>query len=33
MDNRVVIDEGRGVGRGGRVYKGDKWSWKKYNKN
>ena len=33
MDNDVVIVEGRGVGRGGRGYKGAKWWWNKYNKN
>ena len=33
-DNSVVIaGGGKGIGGGGRGYKGDKWQWKKYNKN
>ena len=31
-DNSVVIVQGKGVSAGDRGYKGDKWQWKKYNK-
>ena len=32
MDNSVATAGQRGKGEGGRVYKGDKWKWKKLQK-